>query len=345
VNSTEEKSNGRQLPVAVGHSAQVAAIAEAEKIKCLFLAAMQCPRNIAQAKADILEACQDRDLAEEALYSYRRASQIIEGPSIDLVTEIATIWGRIDNGWEVVEEGEGKSKVRTWACDLQSLHPVQRTFWVKHVGMGGKVLTESRDIYEMIANLAQRRMRSCIEALIPKHILNAAVRQVKETLTAGQTDPLEKRAPALVARFHKSYGVTEAQIEKFIGSKVSGMTETQYVRLIAIAKSLRDGAPVTTFFDVKEAKIEPDAKPADDKKAEEKKPANKGGGKKPAAEPPKPADGATSQPQGESISPTNVQSTATDTTPAPPPELQVPGDVAEAEVVNEGDDWSSQFGG
>ncbi len=319
-------SNGKQqLPAT--HSTQVQAIAAAEEIRCLFLAAMQCPRNLAQVKADVIEACQDRDLAEEALYSYRRGSQLVEGPSIDLIEEIASIFGRIKAGWEVVEEAQGRSKVRAYAIDIEKLHPDERSFWVEHVREtkdGKKPLTDSRDIYELIANMAQRRKRACIEALIPKSIISAAVRQIAETLKAGGTEPLEKRAVTLTERLIKAFAITEQQIEKFLGSKVHGMTETQYVRLIAIGKSIKDGAPIAQFFppiDTTPKAAEPEA----EKKAEPAaaKPKGKGG------KPPKPQD-ATAAPADSTQA---VKPTSDSATPAEPPTLVEP-DEETGEIAN-----------
>ncbi len=246
--SNEITQVNRQLPSTT--SAQSKAIAAAEEVKCFFLAALQFPRDTQQCKQEIINACTDKMLAEEALYSYRRGGQLVEGPSIDLVEEVATIWGRISSGWEIVDSTPEASQVIAFAIDFQTLKKDSRTFWVEHKGAKGNRLTEARDIYETIANMAQRRKRTCIEAMIPKHVMNAAVAQVIETLKAGDPKPMADRVKLMAQAFYDSHGVTKAMLEKKLGSKLEAMTDTQLVALRAIFKSLKDGAKTEDYFDV-----------------------------------------------------------------------------------------------
>ena len=231
-------------------TAVVQAAAAAEETKCLFLAAAQWPRDTIACRTEIMNACTDRVLAESALYAYRRGGQLIEGASIDLIEEISTIWGRINSGWIELERQPGQSRVLAYALDYQTLKKDQREFWVEHKGEKGNVLTDSRDIYERIANSAQRRKRSCVEAIIPKYIVQAAVDQVKETLLGGKdAKPFHERVAILVKTFYDKHGVTRPQIEKKIGSKIEAMAPTQYVQLVAIGKSISDGAPADQYFE------------------------------------------------------------------------------------------------
>ncbi len=312
----------RQLPSTT--SAQSKAIAAAEEVKCFFLASLSAPRDTQQCKQEIINACTDKMLAEEALYSYRRGGQLVEGPSIDLVEEVATIWGRISSGWEIVDSTPEASQVIAFAIDFQTLKKDSRTFWVEHKGAKGNRLTEARDIYETIANMAQRRKRTCIEAMIPKHVMNAAVAQVIETLKAGDPKPMADRVKLMAQAFYDSHGVTKAMLEKKLGSKLEAMTDTQLVALRAIFKSLKDGAKTEDYFDVTLGTITVEStgevvQQSEDKKAKGKSAKTKTEAKNAtadstAATAPE-SKGTSTQPHSETTADVSVTGQATDVTP------------------------------
>ena len=108
---------------------------------------------------------------------------------------------------------------------------------------------DSRDIYEMVANQASRRIRACILAVIPRHVQEAVEKQIANTMQATfeiTPEYLKKWLDAF-----KKYGVTKEQIEKRIQRSYDSITPAQMMGLVNIYNSLKDGiGTVSDFFEV-----------------------------------------------------------------------------------------------
>jgi hypothetical protein len=105
---------------------------------------------------------------------------------------------------------------------------------------GGHALTDERDIYELLANMAARRVRACLEEVIDADVVSAAVDQCRLTLKSGEKTPLADRAVQMVSAFAE-YGVTQAMIELRLGNKLDAVSENQLASLRRVYKSLKDG--------------------------------------------------------------------------------------------------------
>lgn len=221
-----------------------AAVARAtQEIQAALTIAQRFGRDEVKAKSRILQACQRKELAEVAEYEYSRGGTRITGPTIDLLRAIANRWGNIRYGWSEVERREGFSMVRCFAWDLQSNGQAERTFSVKHwrdTSGGGYALEDERDIYELMANQAARRVRACLEEVIDSDIVQAAIDQCRVTLRTGEKVPLKDRAVQMVNAF-ADLGVTQAMIEKRIGNALEAVSENQLASLRRVFKSLKDG--------------------------------------------------------------------------------------------------------
>lgn len=104
---------------------------------------------------------------------------------------------------------------------------------------GTTQLTDPRDIYELVANQAQRRVRACLEAIIPPDVVEDAVAQCRATLkeTAQVT-------PESIAKLMEAFGkmcVSKEQLEKRLGRRLDAMQPAQLVNLRRIYKSITDG--------------------------------------------------------------------------------------------------------
>lgn len=205
-------------------------------------------RDPATSYDRIMTACQRLGLASVAIYSYSRGGSAINGPSIRLAEEIVRDWGNVESGWVELERGEHESTVRAYAWDLETnaykqivfVVPLQRT--KKNRAGNGYItvpLTDERDIYELLANNAARRMRNCILALIPGDIVEAAVEQCHKTLVT-KCEINNDRLKKMVAAF-EAFGVTKNQIEARIQRKLESIAPAQFVRLTEIYNSLKDG--------------------------------------------------------------------------------------------------------
>lgn len=241
--TNQELMEKEQAPIARGASIEIAASRAAQEVQAMAILAKRFNRDEEEAFAKIMRACKRKSLAERAVYAYPRGGQMITGPSIRLAEVLAGAWGNIDTGVIELEQVSGESKIMAYAWDLESNRRESKTFAVKHQRKSGSVLhplTDPRDIYEMVANAASRRLRSCILAVIPGDIAEAAVKECEKTLSGGGKEPLIDRSRRMVAAFAE-IGVTKEMIETRLQHPIAALTEPQLVSLRAIYTSLKDG--------------------------------------------------------------------------------------------------------
>lgn len=214
-----------------------------QEIQAALVIGQRCPRDEIKAKAKIIQACQRKELAEVAEYEYSRGGTRITGPTIDLLRAIANRWGNIRFGWKEVERRDGESTVRCEAWDCQSNGQAFREFVVKHwrdTQSGGYAIEDERDIYELLANQAARRVRACLEEVIDADIVTAAVDQCRKTLVQGEKTPIKDQVVVMLNAFTE-FGVTQADIERRLGNKLDGVSPNQLASLRRVFKSLKDG--------------------------------------------------------------------------------------------------------
>lgn len=242
-----------------------------------YLMAERFPRDEVAAMDRILNCFQRVSLAEQAEYQYARGGSDIAGPSIRAAEAISQQWGNMEQGFRELSRGVGQdgipySEVEAFCVDLQGRNSKRLQFIVKHwrdTKKGGYALKDERDIYELIANQCQRRVRACILAMIPGDVVDAAMSQAAATLKASaDTGPDAMRK--MVDAFGK-FGVTKEMIEKRIQRRLDAIQPAQVVQLKRIWASLKDDmSAVSDWF-------EPAAAAAVDavKSAAAKKPAPK----------------------------------------------------------------------
>jgi hypothetical protein len=226
------------------------AIAE---VQAAMVIAKRFPRDEQAAYTKIIKACKRATLAEAALYAYTKGGSEVSGPSIRLAEELARDWGNISFGWKILSQDDESSEVRAEAWDLETNVPAYITFTVRHEFKAhGKIkqVTDPREVYELIANQASRRLRACILRVIPGDIQDAAIEQCEKTLKDGGGKPLSDRVRDMLTAFQNDHGVSKEMIEKKVGKKPEAINETELVNLRRIYVSLRDGmAKVDEFFD------------------------------------------------------------------------------------------------
>ncbi|CAM2142584.1 conserved protein of unknown function [Pararobbsia alpina] len=225
-----------------------------------YLMAQQFPRDEIANTDKILNAFTRPTLAEQSQYQFSRGGSDISGPSIRAAEAMAQHWGNIEQGFRERSRGvDGKgvpfSEVEAFCVDLESRTSKRLQFIVKHwrdTRQGGYQIKEERDIYELIANQAQRRVRACILALIPGDVIDAAMQQAEVTLKA-KADTSPEAIQKIVAAF-EPFGVTKEHIEKRIQRRLDAIQPAQVVSLKRIYASLRDGmSSPSEWFDMDEA--------------------------------------------------------------------------------------------
>jgi len=234
----------------VQQDSQAAAITRIEESRAVqeaqaqFIVAKRFPRDEIRAEQKIVEACKRQSLAQVAEYSYSRGGASVRGASIRLAETMARHWGNIRFGFRELSQGAGVSEVQAYAIDMETNTLQERVFHVKHIRYsksgGMQRLTDPRDIYEMIANLAARRIRACILSLIPGDVQEGALAQCEETLKGGGGKPLKDRIKTMLAKF-KELEVSQEMIEARYRKKAEAIDEIQLIDLTRIFNSLRDG--------------------------------------------------------------------------------------------------------
>lgn len=241
MNQLSEQFNQQQQPSTLAHASSSR---EMEEVKGQIFMARQFPRNVFQSEQRILDACKRQSLAKTAVYRYPRGGAMVEGPSIRLAEVLAQNWGNLAFGVKELEQREGESVALAYAWDLETNVRQEKVFTVKHSKKAGgtiKKYDDPRDIYELVANNGARRLRSCILGIIPGDIVEQAVEECNKTLSGANKGPLKDRIANALNAFKNQYKVTQAMIEDRFGYNADAFTEIDYVDLIKIFNSLKDG--------------------------------------------------------------------------------------------------------
>lgn len=255
--------------------------AKSEIEAALTIAAAR-PRDQKAALDRIVTTCQRMGVASNSQYQFARGGTSISGPNIRLLEVIAQNWGNIEWGFRELSRfpgtnGQpGESVVEAMAWDLETNSRIRKQFTVSHserTKRGLKTFTDPRDIYEWIANQAQRRVRTCLENIIPRDIQDAACEECDRTMKANL-----KIGPATISQLLERFakvGVTKEMLEARIQRRIDTITPAQIIGLGKIFASLQDGmsrvedwfsvtepeTPKTAVEKAKEA-LAPKAKPA-----------------------------------------------------------------------------------
>lgn len=229
-----------QTPATIGHTAE-ATRAETETQSALAIAA-RFRRDPTQAAEEITTACQRPRVAQTAAYAYSRGGTAITGPSIRLLELVAAAWGNLTYGWREIETTRDASTIECYAWDLQTNVKRAVTVTVPHqrAAQGSTIrLTDPRDIYEHVANHAARRVRACLEAIIPTDILEDALETAAETLRTH--DPVTEDSLRKLLDAFAAHHVTRDQIEARLQRRLETITPGQLHGLRQIYRSLADG--------------------------------------------------------------------------------------------------------
>lgn len=222
---------------------QSRAVAE---VQAAVLVAQQMPRDVERALAEMRRSCSEPELADRAFYRYPRGGKTVTGASVHLARECARCWGNIDYGIAEMRRDDdyAQSEMRAWAWDQENNARAATTFIVPHgrdKDNGQRVvLTAYRDIYENNANMAGRRVREMIFAVLPVWFVKEAERLCRETIEKGDGTPLTRRIDAVVAAFAK-LDVTLPRLEAKLGRARHLWTAFDVADLTVIGQSIKAG--------------------------------------------------------------------------------------------------------
>lgn len=258
MNELVESPFAAQVPAESAGSRQLQQRENAETLAMVAMA-HRFPRNVIANTDKILNAFTRATLAEKAAYQFAKGGSDVSGPSIRAAEAIAQMWGNLSFGFREISRGIGAdgvpfSEVEAFCWDVEAGNRQPLQFIVRHwrdTKRGGYKITDERDIYELIANQAQRRKRACILALVPGDVVEAAMNQADLTLrTKADTSP---EAMAKMVEAFAPFGVTKEHIEKRIQRRLDSIQPAQVVMLKRVYASLRDDMSTPAdWFDMEE---------------------------------------------------------------------------------------------
>lgn len=233
-------------PSRVGQATAVEMSRAVAEVQAAVLVAQQCPRDVDRAVAEMRRSCSEPELAERAFYRYPRGGKTVTGASVHLARELARCWGNIDYGIAEMrrDDEHAQSEMRASAWDQETNARAATTFIVPHGrdrDNGQRVvLTAYRDIYENNANMAGRRVREMIFAVLPVWFVKEGERLCRETIEQGDGTPLTRRVDKVIAAFAK-IGVSQARIEAKLGRARHLWTAFDVADLTVIGQSIKAG--------------------------------------------------------------------------------------------------------
>ena len=231
--------------------AALASNAEVTAVMASIYVAKQFPRDLAEVTAAMNLCCSHLSLAQKAMYSFTRGGSVVDGASIRLAEALLSVWGNAECGWREVcrrldvKSGKMVSECQAFAYDKQTNVRHEIMFSVPHwrdTSKGGYALKDERDIYELCANMAARRRRACILAILPGWLVDEALERVNETLEKSiQKKSLQDLLRSMEARFLE-FGVSRRMLEANLGHSIEECTRAEVVRLGKVFTSIADGA-------------------------------------------------------------------------------------------------------
>lgn len=232
----------------------VAAEAEASKMAAEVMAAVSVarkfPRDKAAIEGMITRIFSEPSMATAGLFVFKRGNTLISDLTIRAAESIMLVWTNMQSGIVELERKPEASVMLAYARDLETNVYFEQKFEVPHIRhtkAGGAVaLTDPRDIYEHCTNMASRRLRKCILALIPIDI-KELTRAVIDTTTAQDHAVTEEQIGNLLSAFAE-FGVTKAMIVERIGHSLESIVNAEVVSLKRVYASLRDKMGVVQDF-------------------------------------------------------------------------------------------------
>lgn len=260
MNEVMSRSNATGMAAAM-ESAEIA------EIQAKMILARNFPRDISSVREYIAGECSNKELAEKATYEFPRGDSVVKGASIRLLECIARHWGNILSGVKEITSNDREATVKAFCWDLQTNFADEKVFtvpYVRNTKKHGKIpLTDERDKYEMMANMAARRKRACMQAVIPQFIVDEAVELCQKTLeNALKGEDIEVTKAKMLTAFQKiAPWVTEADFETVCGKDFAHLSIKDIVKLRALYNAINEGfvKPEVAFKKVDEKAVSDEA--------------------------------------------------------------------------------------
>lgn len=226
--------------------------------------AKACPRNEAQAIANILAICNNFDFADKAKYAVKFSSTVSTGLSIRAAQEFARLWGNIDYGCKVLNQREESTEYMVFAWDVENNIRSEEIFLATHyaprknqTGQTTMQLQKDTALIPLLKAQTSKHLRECILGVLPQIIRINAINQITNTISKGMPS-IEKTISAF-----SEINVSQKQIFSYLGvSDLSQITTDNILTLRSIYRTIKDGEEsIDYFFAPNKNKIELSAPP------------------------------------------------------------------------------------
>ena len=248
------------------------------EIQAKMILARNFPRDIERCLERIRYECMNKELAEKATYEFPRGDSVVKGPSIRLVECVARYWGNILCGIKEISSNQREATVKSYCWDLESNFADEKVFTVPYVRTKKKKtadgttiretapLTDERDKYEVLANMAARRKRACMQAIIPQFVIDEAVATCQKTLEeAMKGEDIEVTKAKMLAAFRaKVEWISEADFQTVCGKPFESISIKDIVKLRNLYNAIADGfVKPEVAFKREDDRVVPDEQAAD----------------------------------------------------------------------------------
>lgn len=264
-------------PVVETASAASAAMAKAA-VEARYLMALQRPRDWAQARARILEACDRPRFAEEARWKLPRGEKELDGLSIRFAEEVVRWVGNVLVTSQVMFEDSRQRILRVMVCDLEANvtyeHDVVVDKTVERQSATGREVVSSRrnarnqTVYQVLAtddevlmkqnSLASKALRTGVLRLLPADVQEEALEHIRaaQGKLVGPGLQAEERQTNLdrMVEAYAQAGVPVAALEEYLGHPVAALTPAEFSDLRSAFQAIRDGE--TTWATVLQAQLQ-----------------------------------------------------------------------------------------
>lgn len=234
---------------------QARAVAE---VAAAVRVARDFPRDIANARTEMQQACSTLALAERAFWTLPRGKSRIEGSSVALARELMRCWGNADYGIRELRRDDAarQSEMQAWAWDQERNVRSSRSFIVPHAisvkatngaGKATKYLDDLADIANNNNSVAARAVRETIFTILPVWFRVEAEQVAATTLQRGEVQPgaepatFEQQAEQVVGNFREFFGVSEAQLVAYLALPREEWTPTVLGSLRVLGGELQRG--------------------------------------------------------------------------------------------------------
>lgn len=218
---------------------------EIAEIQAKMILARNFPRDVNYCISLIKAECENRELAETAVYEFTRGTSVVRGASIRLVECVARHWGNIVSGMKELGTVGNRATVKAYCWDLQTNVFEEKIFEVELVRStrnGSYELTDPRDKYEMMANMAARRKRSCMQAIIPKFVIDMAIEECQATLERNTAQDAGDVKEKMLAAFRKLCDwITTEHLAGVCGKEFEHLNAKDIVKLRNLYNAINDG--------------------------------------------------------------------------------------------------------